>query len=89
MFSISVCLFLLFGFLAHINATRTVNTQLNANDLTRLQKVFSDGIKSSDLQSLYYSAINYAQLNSNEKKDICSRITKVYSDSKLNVRIEG
>jgi oligosaccharyltransferase complex subunit delta (ribophorin II) len=65
-------------------AARTLDSHLGVIDLNRLQKVFSDGVKSNDIQTIYYSAINLDKLTKDEKDGICKRLVEVYAESKLN-----
>uniref|UniRef100_A0A336MZ42 Dolichyl-diphosphooligosaccharide--protein glycosyltransferase subunit 2 n=1 Tax=Culicoides sonorensis TaxID=179676 RepID=A0A336MZ42_CULSO len=67
-----------------LSSSRTVQQCLTEVDVTRYGQVFADGLKSSDLQSIYYSAINSKTLSATEKKDVCKRLVALYSDSKLN-----
>lgn len=71
--------------LAYNDAARTINSHLGSSDLERLNKVFLDGIKSNDLQAVFYSSLNLKQLASEEKTFTCSRLLDLYSESKLNV----
>lgn len=65
-------------------AARTINNHLSGTDLDRLNKVFLEGIKSNDLQSLHYSALNLKQLGSEEKASTCSQLLNLHAESKLN-----
>lgn len=65
-------------------AAKTLDSHLGVTDLSRLQKVFSDGIKSNDIQTIYYSAINLDKLTKDEKDGICKRLAEVHVESKLN-----
>lgn len=85
-FSFPAILILFLGLTSQIFATRTVNNFLSKSDQDRLQSVFQDGIKSNDLQSIYYSALNLkSSLQSQEKTEVCGRLAASYADSKLNV----
>lgn len=44
-----------------------------------------DGLKSNDLQAVYYSSVNHKTASEAEKKDVCKRLVGLYTDSKLNV----
>lgn len=61
-------------------STRTVSKYITAADQDRYQKIFNDGLKSSDLQSVYFSSLNVAD----KSPDACSRLDTVYLDSKFN-----
>lgn len=78
-------IFVVLTMLACSEAARTINSHLSGSDLDRLNKVFLDGIKSNDLQSLYYSALNLKQLSSEEKASTCSQLLNLHAESKLNV----
>uniref|UniRef100_U5EVZ5 Dolichyl-diphosphooligosaccharide--protein glycosyltransferase subunit 2 n=1 Tax=Corethrella appendiculata TaxID=1370023 RepID=U5EVZ5_9DIPT len=66
------------------NGLRTVVNHLSSADLDRLDKVFLDGFKSNDLQSIYYSSFNLKQITPADKLATCKRLLASYSDSKLN-----
>ncbi len=83
-FFLAALLILLLG-LTQIFAARTVNNFLSKSDQERLQSVFQDGIKSNDLQSIYYSALNLKNsLKGPEKTEVCGRLSGSYGASKLN-----
>ena len=69
----------------HSEAARTINGHLSGSDIDRLTKVFADGIKSNDLQSIYYSAINLKEIQSEDTNSVCQRLEKLHGESKLNV----
>lgn len=60
---------------------RVITDHLSDADLQRLQAVFQDGLTSSDIQTVYYSAVN---AKAPEKASTCAHITKLYKESKLN-----
>lgn len=68
-------------------AARTIYSHLSVSDFDRLNKVFADGLKSNDLQSIYYSALNLNQLSESDKNSACNRLLSVHSESKLNVSV--
>lgn len=68
----------------YANAAKTIDSHLSGADLQRLQQVFGEGLKSNDIQSVYYGAINYATFTPKEKEETCKRIAKLHKDSKLN-----
>lgn len=80
---------LVFGLLSvlvtYISATRTIDNFLSKSDLQRLQQIFNDGIKSSDLQNIYYSVINSKKIPTETKDSLCKKLPGLYKDSKLNV----
>lgn len=67
------------------NALKTINTHLDGDDQLRLKAVFHDGLKSNDLQSIFYSSLNLKDLSKEQKAEACSRINTLYAESKLNV----
>lgn len=68
-----------------LTSTRTVQQCLSDSDTARYSQVFVDGLKSNDLQSVYYSAINHNTATEAEKKDVCKRLVALHTESKLNV----
>lgn len=66
-------------------AARTITSHLSGSDLDRLNRVFQDGIKSNDLQTIYYSALNGKELDVADLKSACLRLDKLHAESKLNV----
>uniref|UniRef100_A0A182NHK5 Dolichyl-diphosphooligosaccharide--protein glycosyltransferase subunit 2 n=1 Tax=Anopheles dirus TaxID=7168 RepID=A0A182NHK5_9DIPT len=62
---------------------RTVSSHLTAQDQDRFAKVFAEGLKSSDLQSLYYSSANVA-LPAGDVVSTCKRLFTLHAESKLN-----
>lgn len=79
-------IFVVLTLLAYSKASRSINSHLSGSDLQRLNAVFLDGIKSNDLQAIFYSALNLKQLTSAEKTSTCSRLLNLHAESKLNVR---
>lgn len=69
-----------------IYAAKSINSHLSSVDDQRLQQVFADGLKSNDIQSIYYGALNYKAITPAEKQEACKRIVQIHKDSKLNVR---
>lgn len=65
-------------------AARTINSHLSATDLERLNKVFLDGIKSNDLQAIYFSSLNFKELTNDVKLSVCDRLIALHAESKLN-----
>uniref|UniRef100_A0A182TTD8 Dolichyl-diphosphooligosaccharide--protein glycosyltransferase subunit 2 n=1 Tax=Anopheles melas TaxID=34690 RepID=A0A182TTD8_9DIPT len=62
---------------------RTVSSHLTAQDQERFAKVFSEGLKSNDLQSLYYASVNVA-LPAGDVTSTCMRLFTLHGESKLN-----
>ncbi|XP_059615682.1 dolichyl-diphosphooligosaccharide--protein glycosyltransferase subunit 2 [Phlebotomus argentipes] len=78
------CLLLLVAPLVICAADRTTNSYLSPTD-ERLQRVFVEGVKSSDLQTIYYSVLNYgSRLTAADKTALCTRVKTLHADSKLN-----
>uniref|UniRef100_A0A1L8EBK6 Dolichyl-diphosphooligosaccharide--protein glycosyltransferase subunit 2 n=1 Tax=Haematobia irritans TaxID=7368 RepID=A0A1L8EBK6_HAEIR len=65
-------------------AARTVDSHLSTADLQRFQAVFSSAFSSNDLQSIYYATLNIEPTKSEEKKDLCQKLSKFHQESKLN-----
>ncbi|XP_055608052.1 dolichyl-diphosphooligosaccharide--protein glycosyltransferase subunit 2 [Uranotaenia lowii] len=73
-------LFLMICLVSSVWATRAVNKRITPQDQERYQRIFADGLKSSDLQAVYYSSLNVAKVD----PEACKRLTAIYSESKLN-----
>lgn len=71
--------------LIYTEAARTINGHLSGSDLDRLDRVFQEGIKSNDLQTIFYSAVNGKSLNVADVNGACQRLEKLHAESKLNV----
>lgn len=67
------------------DALRAIENHLSHEDNARLKQVFVDGIKSNDLQAIYFSSLNLKDLSAKEKTDVCSRLATLHAESKLNV----
>lgn len=65
------------------SATQTIDNFLSQSDLQRLQQTFTDGLKSTDIQSIYYSAINSKNIPAATKTEVCKKLSGLYSESKL------
>lgn len=63
---------------------RVIDSHLSDADLQRLQHVFQDGLTSSDIQTVYFGALNTKSIDAPSKKSTCEHITKLYKESKLN-----
>ncbi|XP_031627769.1 dolichyl-diphosphooligosaccharide--protein glycosyltransferase subunit 2 [Contarinia nasturtii] len=66
------------------DALRAIENHLSSEDSVRLQQVFVDGIKSNDLQAIYFSALNLKELSAQEKSNVCERLLSLHGESKLN-----
>ncbi|XP_050073129.1 dolichyl-diphosphooligosaccharide--protein glycosyltransferase subunit 2 [Anopheles maculipalpis] len=62
---------------------RTVSNHLTTQDKERFAKVFDEGLKSNDLQSLYYASVNVA-LPAGDAVSTCKRLLSLHRESKLN-----
>lgn len=67
------------------DALRAIDNHLTSDDTARLNQVFVDGIKSNDLQSIYFSALKFKDLSEEDKTNACNRHVNLYRESKLNV----
>lgn len=82
---ISFFLFVFSSFLL-AEAHLAVNDSLNGDDRLRIQELFQNGIKSSNLEAIYYSAVNIKDLlNEDDKLKVCSRLQNLHSESKFDV----
>lgn len=85
------CAHLIAGFLLFLSifvlgdALKAIDNHLSSEDNARLQQVFADGIKSNDLQAIYFSALNLKDLSAHEKTNACQRLITLHTESKLNV----
>lgn len=62
---------------------RTVSNHLTTQDQERFGKVLREGLKSNDLQSLYYASVNVV-LAAGDVINTCKRLFSLHSESKLN-----
>lgn len=60
--------------------SKTVAKFITPADQDRYKKIFVEGLASSDLQAVYFSSVNVAE----RSPDACTRLDKVYSESKYN-----
>ncbi|GAB0098272.1 Dolichyl-diphosphooligosaccharide--protein glycosyltransferase subunit 2 [Sergentomyia squamirostris] len=66
------------------SADRTTDNFLSPTD-ERLLRVFIDGLRSNDLQTIYYSTLHYGvKLSAAEKTALCTRVKNLHGESKLN-----
>lgn len=79
--------FLLFlSIFVYTNALRAIDNSLSSDDNTRLKQVSVEGLKSDDLTSVFFSAVNlFKELSAQEKSAVCNRLAKLHTESKLNV----
>ncbi|CRK95597.1 CLUMA_CG009056, isoform A [Clunio marinus] len=70
--------------IASINATRTVDNFLSQSDVQKLQNIYNEGLKSNDLQSIYYSVINSKAIPADVKANLCKKLSTIHTESKLN-----
>lgn len=59
--------------------TRTVSKFITPLEQDRYQKIFAEGLRSNDLQAVYFSSANVAST-----QEYCARLSTVYAESKLN-----
>lgn len=59
--------------------TRTVSKFITPLEQDRYQKIFAEGLRSNDLQAVYFSSANVAST-----QEYCPRLSTVYAESKLN-----
>ncbi|XP_017961972.1 dolichyl-diphosphooligosaccharide--protein glycosyltransferase subunit 2 [Drosophila navojoa] len=65
-------------------SARTVDSHLGPKDLTRLQKVFVDGLSSNDLQAIFFASLNIETTDAATKEALCKKIATLHTESKLN-----
>ncbi|KAH8369612.1 hypothetical protein KR093_000295 [Drosophila rubida] len=65
-------------------SARTVDSHLGPKDLTRLQKVFVDGLSSNDLQAIFFASQNIETTDVTTKETLCKKILTLHEESKLN-----
>ncbi|XP_023179599.2 dolichyl-diphosphooligosaccharide--protein glycosyltransferase subunit 2 [Drosophila hydei] len=65
-------------------SARTVDSHLGPKDLTRLQKVFVDGLSSNDLQAIFFASLNIETTDAATKETLCQKIVALHAESKLN-----
>lgn len=80
----STLVILLLVLVTYISATQTVDNFLSKSDHQRLQQIFSDGLKSNDLQTIYYSVINSNKITPDSKSALCKKLSGLHKESKLN-----
>ncbi|XP_053689672.1 dolichyl-diphosphooligosaccharide--protein glycosyltransferase subunit 2 [Sabethes cyaneus] len=61
---------------------KTVSKFITPLDQDRYQSIFSEGLQSNDLQAVYYSSVNAAEVE--KPQDACKRLVAVFGESKLN-----
>lgn len=67
-----------------LTAAPSVNTHISAADHTRFETIFADGLRSRDIQSIYYSSLSSATISKGESKVVCLQLIDTYGESKLN-----
>lgn len=82
---IGLTLFCALCAVATSSGARTVDSHLGPKDLTRLQKVFVDGLSSNDLQAIFFSSLNIETTDAATKETLCKKIVTLHAESKLNV----
>uniref|UniRef100_A0A1Q3FDT1 Dolichyl-diphosphooligosaccharide--protein glycosyltransferase subunit 2 n=1 Tax=Culex tarsalis TaxID=7177 RepID=A0A1Q3FDT1_CULTA len=77
-------LLLVAGCLASVAlSARTVSKYITAQDQDRYGKIFAEGLKSTDLQAVYFSTANGVTAG-DKTPEACKRLVAVYGESKLN-----
>ncbi|XP_055628347.1 dolichyl-diphosphooligosaccharide--protein glycosyltransferase subunit 2 [Toxorhynchites rutilus septentrionalis] len=61
---------------------RTVSKHITPQEQDRYQKIFAEGLKSGDLQSLYFSSANVVAAD--KTPEACKKLNNVYGESKFN-----
>lgn len=65
-------------------SARTVSKYITKQDQDRYGKIFADGLKSSDLQAVYFSSGSAGVTAGDRTPEACKRLVAVYGESKLN-----
>lgn len=77
-------LLLVAGCLASVAlSARTVSKYITAQDQDRYGKIFAEGLKSTDLQAVFFSTANGVTAG-DRTPEACKRLVAVYGESKLN-----
>ncbi|XP_058460831.1 dolichyl-diphosphooligosaccharide--protein glycosyltransferase subunit 2 [Malaya genurostris] len=61
---------------------KTVSKYITQLEQDRYRSIFNEGLKSNDLQAVYYASANVAATE--KTQETCKGLTKVYEESKLN-----
>ncbi|EDS35152.1 ribophorin ii [Culex quinquefasciatus] len=78
-------LLLVAGCLASVAlSARTVSKYITAQDQDRYGKIFAEGLKSTDLQAVYFSTASGGLSAADKTVEACKRLVTVYGESKLN-----
>ncbi|XP_055531785.1 dolichyl-diphosphooligosaccharide--protein glycosyltransferase subunit 2 [Wyeomyia smithii] len=75
-------LFLVSCLMPAVWTAKTVSKFITPLDQDRYQSIFNEGLRSNDLQSVYYSSLNAAEVE--KPQDSCKRLVTVYGESKYN-----
>lgn len=62
----------------------SVTSHISAADLARFEVIFADGLRSRDIQAIYYSALRSTSISKGEAKVVCLQLIETYNESKLN-----
>lgn len=77
---------LIFHIIRSADALFAINNHLTGDDRLRLRELFFSGIKSNNLQAIYYSALNLKDVtDEDEKSKVCSRLISLHNESKFEV----
>ena len=62
----------------------SVNQHISSADRSRFDGIFYEGLRSKDIQSIYYTSLSYDKLSKGEAKVVCLQLIDTYNESKLN-----
>lgn len=66
-----------------VSPSNTVEDYLTKDNQLQLQKVFTDAIKSDDLQAVYYATLNVEPAaGSKDHNTLCQRLSTLYKQAK-------
>lgn len=71
-------------FCSLIAAGPAVTSHISASDQTRFDTIFAEGLRSRDIQSIYYTALSFQKIARGESKVVCLQLIDTYNESKLN-----
>lgn len=81
----AIALLLVAGCLVSVTlSARTVSKFITKQDQDRYGKIFAEGLKSSDLQAVYFSSASAGVTAGDKTPEACKRLVEVYGESKLN-----
>lgn len=65
-------------------SARAVSKYITGHDQDRYQTIFAEGLKSNDLQSVYFASASKGVTAGDKTPEACKRLAAVYGESKLN-----